>query len=262
MAMDVALARCLREDQGVLRIYRWSRPTLSLGRNQAARDRYDPFAAERLGAEIVRRPTGGREVVHDRELTYAVVLPLSALGGLRESYRTLNGALLSALRSLGVPAEVAKPARRAPAPDGGACFLAPAAGEIVVHGRKLVGSAQARIGDTLLQHGTLLLAPPSVSLEALQSSPGPIARETAGRGGEAWAFRGMGRPSPLESAAVTLSEILVPSPGFPGIAAAVEAAFAGALGGEWVRDRARAAELEVAAALVPHYESLSWTWRR
>jgi lipoyl(octanoyl) transferase len=104
MAVDESLARSERDDEGVLRIYRWSRPTLSFGRNQPARQRYDPLAARVLGVEVVRRPTGGREVLHDRELTYSVTAPLEILGGSRAAYRTLNEALVRALRSMGAPA--------------------------------------------------------------------------------------------------------------------------------------------------------------
>ena len=245
MALDVALARLARDGEGVLRIYRWSRPTLSLGRNQPARDRYDPMAAARLGAEIVRRPTGGREVMHDRELTYAVVAPLAALGGLREAYRTVNDALLAALRSLGVAAKRAARGKRPPDPGAGPCFGRPAEGEVVVRGRKLVGSAQARFGKVLLQHGSLLLGRPSVPMTAL-----------------AGAARGAPAVANASDGAITLAELLSCEPGFPAVAAAVEASLAATLGGEWARGEASAREREVAAALLPHYESVSWTWRR
>src|SRR5690606_669373 len=109
------------------------------------------------------RPTGGREVLHDRELTYAVVVPLRAFGGLRALHRLVNGALVEALRSLGVAADLAPPDGRALRPDAGPCFGGPAEGEVTVGGRKLIGSAQVRVGGAVLQHGSLRLAPPSLS---------------------------------------------------------------------------------------------------
>ncbi|HSR42176.1 MAG TPA: hypothetical protein VLL48_08395, partial [Longimicrobiales bacterium] len=158
MAADHALARDLPSDQAVLRLYGWSGPTLSLGRNEPARGRYDPDLARRLGVALVRRPTGGRAVLHHREVTYAVAAPVAPFGGLRSAYRAINAALVRGLARLGVPAGLAgsDAAGGGLAPDAGACFRAPAPGEVVVGGRKLVGSAQVRFGGTLLQHGSIL----------------------------------------------------------------------------------------------------------
>jgi lipoate-protein ligase A len=162
MARDHALALDLPCGAAALRLYRWDVPTLSLGRNEPAVGRVDPERAARLGVAIVRRPTGGRSVLHWRELTYAVALPVSALGP-RAAYRWINSRLAAALASLGVPAKIADARPGAPAarPDAGPCFQRAAEGEVEVGGRKLVGSAQARIrgnsGDVLLQHGAILI---------------------------------------------------------------------------------------------------------
>lgn len=243
MAVDEALARTGRKGEGVLRIYRWSRPTLSFGRNQPARDRYDPLAARSLGVDVVRRPTGGREVLHDRELTYSVSLPVARPGDLRGAYRMVNRALVEALRSLGIQAGLASPAGPAQTPDAGACFAAPAEGEVEVGGRKLVGSAQVRIGRRVLQHGSLLLGPPSMEMEALRAAGGTVdARLPAGH--------------------TTLADLLSDPVSFPRVAAAVEAGLAGIMGGRWHRDELRAEERAVASSLVPQYQSPGWTWRR
>ena len=75
MAVDHALAACSSPGKAVLRIYQWSCPTVSFGRNEPTRGRYDPALGRSAGIEFVRRPTGGRAVLHDRELTYSAVLP-------------------------------------------------------------------------------------------------------------------------------------------------------------------------------------------
>lgn len=168
MALDHALAACLQQGEAVLRLYGWSRPTVSFGRNEPARVLYsrppgeqgDEREAEAAPAlDHVRRPTGGRAVVHWRELTYAVIAPLDAWGGLRAAYVAINEGLGGALRRLGVPVELAGPPAGAPAlrPDAGPCFRQPAPGEVTVAGRKLVGSAQARLEGALLQHGSILV---------------------------------------------------------------------------------------------------------
>jgi len=158
MATDLALLRAAQEGQASLRLYRWSPPCLSFGRNEPARSRYDLEKIRALGLDTVRRPTGGRAVWHDRELTYALAAPTTMFGSLQEAYITIHQMLAEALRRVGAPVDVARrPSGRTPGPGGGACFAAPVGGEIVAGGLKLVGSAQVREGDALLQHGSLLL---------------------------------------------------------------------------------------------------------
>ncbi len=258
MAIDMALARELPEGEGILRIYRWARPTLSLGRNQPARNVYDESAPRFLGGEIVRRPTGGREVLHDRELTYAVILPLEALGGLRESYRILNEALVQALRSLGADVRLAPWSGPTPSPAAGDCFREAAEGEIEARGRKLVGSAQVRVGRTLLQHGSILLAPPSLSLDSFRVSPEGYEESRTDRSPSGASAGRELRRAP----GITLAEVLPGGVGFRGVGAAVEAAMAGTLGGKWKEGRLREGESSSAEALLRKYRSSSWTWRR
>ncbi|MFN2398382.1 MAG: biotin/lipoate A/B protein ligase family protein [Gemmatimonadaceae bacterium] len=162
MALDESLMRLASETgECILRVYEWSRPTLSLGRNQPARGRYDTARARELGVDIVRRLTGGRAVLHHREVTYSIAAPAIALGSPPESYSWINRLLLDALRRLGVGARVAEPGTAAPRPSLAPCFESPVAGEIVseIEGqaRKLIGSAQYRERDSLLQHGSILV---------------------------------------------------------------------------------------------------------
>ncbi len=107
---------------------------------------------------MVRRPTGGRALLHDREITYSVTAPLAADESIAAAYRRINALLVEALKVLGVAAIVAKPAARSAAlPGVTPCFAEPVAGELVVGDRKLVGSAQWRDGGALLQHGSVLV---------------------------------------------------------------------------------------------------------
>jgi lipoate-protein ligase A len=134
-----------------LRLYRWDPPTLSIGRNQSA------DGLIRDGIAWVRRPTGGQAVWHEHEVTYAVAAPIAVFGSLRNGYRMIHEHIATALRSLGAAAALA--GRPAVGPSGrpASCFAVPAGGEILVEGRKLVGSAQVRKRDAFLQHGSILL---------------------------------------------------------------------------------------------------------
>lgn len=245
MATDEALMEAAREGGMVLRFYRWDPPSLSLGRNQEARDLFDPEAADRRGIDIVRRPTGGRAVFHHRELTYAVTAPAGRWGGLRASYRRINRALLTGLSRLGADVAAAgrSPSGRAPGPSGRACFRDPLPGEIVAAGRKLVGSAQWREGGALLQHGSLLLHDDQGVVEALR-------REAAGAGAR--------RPS----GAASLADLLPDRPAHDRLVEALTAGMVEEFGLERVdselggRERRRARDLEA------RYRDPEWTWRR
>jgi lipoate-protein ligase A len=189
-------------------LYRWNPPTLSLGRNEPL-DMYDRDAIEARGIAVVRRPTGGKAVWHEHELTYAVAAPISAFGSLRDAYCAIQVRLAEALQSLGVGAILA-PARPPVRPSArpAACFDAPAGGEILAQGRKLVGSAQVRRGKAFLQHGSILL-------DGSQEIVRAVSRRPAGVGGETTLATLLGRPVSFEelSAAIiaTWGESLSPS---------------------------------------------------
>ncbi|MGH7545856.1 MAG: lipoate--protein ligase family protein, partial [Gemmatimonadota bacterium] len=157
MAADVALARSA-EARGcaAVRLSGWAPPCLSFGRHQPTAGRYDATRLRARGIDVVRRPTGGGAVWHEDEVTYAVAVPAHAWGGPRVTCRLVHAAILEGLRALGVPGRAAS--CPAPIPPGRACFASPAEGEIVIADRKLVGSAQARIGGALLQHGSILIS--------------------------------------------------------------------------------------------------------
>ncbi|MDB4893417.1 MAG: biotin/lipoate protein ligase [Gemmatimonadetes bacterium] len=188
MALDHALMeRARRMGESVLRVYEWASPVLSLGRNQRARDVYDDAELARRGVTVVRRPTGGRALLHHREITYSVTAPTAATQSLAATYGRINEVLLDALGSLGVPATLATPSARSRLPNTTPCFAEPAKGEIVVGGRKLAGSAQWRYGGALLQHGSIIVDDdqvtiPSLMREPAEPSPPPATlREILGR---------------------------------------------------------------------------------
>lgn len=179
MALDQALLdEASRSGRAFVRLYRWSPPCLSFGRNEPATRRYDPAAIERLGIDVVRRPTGGRAVWHNQEVTYAVAAPVAAFGSLRESYQAIHERLAAALRRLGVPATLAPdPDARVPL-ESGACFAQAVGGEVVVGGRKLVGSAQVRQGGAFLQHGSILLDGSQDVVAAVSRQPSAVGSHT------------------------------------------------------------------------------------
>lgn len=164
----------------VLRLYHWQPAALSLGYAQRAEREVDFEACERLGISWIRRPTGGRAILHEpSELTYSLVGACDDPrfgGGVLESYRKISGALVEGLRLLGVEAELAGKDRRGS--DGGnsaACFDAPSAYEVTWQGRKIIGSAQARRGNTLLQQGTILV---DIDVEKLFTVLKPPSRQS------------------------------------------------------------------------------------
>jgi lipoate-protein ligase A len=171
MALDAGLMDRARETgESVLRVYAWSRPTLSFGRHESVLGRFDPQSLERANVGTVRRPTGGRVLLHDREVTYSVTAPAPEDEPLKESYRRINTILMAAISRLG--ASVGESPGSTPwRPGGAACFAEPAKGELVVDGRKLVGSAQLRERGALLQHGSILIDDDQPRIAALASRP-------------------------------------------------------------------------------------------
>ncbi len=163
MAVDEAILENVvrKGSRPTLRLYAWNPPCLSLGRTQAFADVNIPALKEN-GWDIVRRATGGRAILHTDELTYAIILPKDnahVKGSVLESYQYLAQALLSALEDLGANVEM-NPAgrlRKSSSQSNPVCFETPSAYEITVNGKKLIGSAQARQKDGVLQHGSLPL---------------------------------------------------------------------------------------------------------
>lgn len=172
MALDEALMeRAAHSGEWICRIYAWAEPTVSFGRNQAALRHYDPDRIQARGFGVVRRPTGGRAILHHREITYSVAGPVANAGGLHESYLLINRLLVDGLRSLGIDVTVADSRVEAMQPGPVPCFDHPSSGELVAGGRKLVGSAQWRSENALLQHGSILIDDDQGELTTLLREP-------------------------------------------------------------------------------------------
>jgi lipoate-protein ligase A len=171
MARDVALqTRAAQTGETVFSVYSWSKPTLSFGRNQPATGLYDLEKIHAEGIDVVRRPTGGRAILHHREVTYSVTAPIEG-AGLHETYSRINRILQQGLSALGVLVEAAATSQRVEVPSIRPCFETPSKGELVAEGAKLVGSAQWREDGALLQHGSILVDDDQSSLFDLSLTP-------------------------------------------------------------------------------------------
>jgi len=162
MAVDEAILEAVYSGEVLptLRLYAWQPACLSLGHAQPFSE-VNTAVINKNGWDLVRRPTGGRAILHTDELTYAVIAPQTepqVKGGVLESYLNISEALLAALRILGLhpQADEKTQIQKSKTPNP-VCFEAPSNYEITVNGKKLVGSAQARRKDGLLQHGALPL---------------------------------------------------------------------------------------------------------
>lgn len=164
MALDYHLFSLCESgsDEAFLRFYAWRPPALSLGYHEPGRI-VDEGAAREDGIDVVRRPTGGRAVLHRDDLTYAVVLPLSALpacaapgsAGVTEAYRRLSECIVEGLRPISADLSIDRGRMRGGMEGARPCFASTSRYEITYRGRKVVGSAQ-RVGRcSLLQHGSI-----------------------------------------------------------------------------------------------------------
>jgi lipoate-protein ligase A len=243
MARDTGLlTRAARTGECVFSVYSWSRPTISFGRNQPANGAYDRDRIRNFDLDVVRRPTGGRAILHHREVTYSVTAPLADWPSLRETYDRINAVLQCGLASLGVTTHPAMPVGRPPGPSVLPCFESPTQGELVASGAKLVGSAQWRDEKSLLQHGSILVDDDQSSLldvvsEETRAAIGPVTRPA------------------------TLTSLLGRPPGADEVAAALFEAIQ-----EMEDENAeRISEDEIREDTlrhVPQYLDEEWTWRR
>lgn len=234
MAIDraVQLSREKGASPPTLRLYRWSRPTATLGRFQDVAS-VDMHYAASHGIDVVRRSTGGRGVLHDAELTYSVVAGVEdgIPRGVAASYRLLCGALVASYASLGVDASLTA---RDKGVRSASCYLQTTRADLSVGRLKLSGSAQVWAGDTVLQHGSFV-----------------IARDTER---EARVFRlEPGQTEQLAGAACSLTDVLATAPDLGRVSAAAVEGFESALGITLVPGSLTVEEALVAGSLLPEF---------
>lgn len=233
MAIDTVSVDLAREEHcSILRLYRWQGNTISFGANEAALLHWRRDLIEADGIACVRRPTGGRGVWHDvDDLTYAWVGRSGDRAGVRRIYRELHQRLADAIDPSGRRATLSDTSF-IPGLAAGACFDVPVGGEVMLKGRKTIGSAQRVIGDHLLQHGAMAISDRSGQLSRYRceqatpsAEPGvslPGAEPTAQAIASAW----------LQSGAVELPDTL-------------------------------AARIVLASeSVLEQYQATDWTWRR
>ncbi|MBG0770711.1 MAG: lipoate--protein ligase family protein [Anaerolineaceae bacterium] len=253
MAVDEAILESVYTGESIptLRLYAWEPACLSLGHVQPFAE-VNTDALQKNGWEVVRRPTGGRAILHVDELTYSVIAPQSeprVSGGVLESYLRLSQALLRALKLLGLNPEAnEKKVVTDPKQPNPVCFEVPSNYEITVGGRKLIGSAQARRKEGILQHGTLPLHGDLTRIITALNFKDDAARERASQR--------------LLDHATTVETVLGDAPSWQQAGEAFVQAFSEVLnldllpGDLSVREKERAAEL-----VTEKYANVIWTER-
>jgi lipoate-protein ligase A len=146
-----------------LRLYGWQTPTLSIGHNQNIDKEINIKHCRDLEIPVVRRPTGGKAILHGNEITYAIAVASNNpvfLGGIRESLKTIGSALIQGLEELEISGSILNEGNYSSSPEklnSPACFASLNQFEILVDGKKLVGSAQKRTRKAFIQHGSILI---------------------------------------------------------------------------------------------------------
>lgn len=165
MQFDVELAHNCKPDEAYFRIYKWNPYCISLGANQSFND-IDQNKTKAEGIDIVKRPTGGRAILHAEELTYSVVLPLNYEFSPREIYFRISNALMRGLEIYNPILAKSQLEDYQPnfpklleEPSGVLCFASTARNEVKFNGKKLIGSAQRKLNNIILQHGSILCGP-------------------------------------------------------------------------------------------------------
>lgn len=162
MGIDIALAKNSNYDEGYFRLYKWKPYCISIGANQS----FDTLNIEKAridGIDLVKRPTGGRAILHSEELTYSVIFPLNVNSSARNIYQEINMAIKKGLNLYDeklsqIELEDTQPDFKKIYKEeiSSICFAISAKSEIKFSGKKLVGSAQRKFGNVILQHGSIL----------------------------------------------------------------------------------------------------------
>ncbi|WP_152656538.1 biotin/lipoate A/B protein ligase family protein [Oceanobacillus sp. CFH 90083] len=163
MAADECLLRWHSDGKipPVLRFYEWLPAGLSIGYFQKTKNKIDLEAVKKNGFQLVRRLTGGRAVLHDKELTYSIIISENhprMPKSVKEAYLVLSKGLLEGYRQLGIAADFAVPKEKVTPAQSAVCFEEPSWYELVIDNKKAAGSAQTRMQGVILQHGSIPLS--------------------------------------------------------------------------------------------------------
>jgi len=253
MAVDDAIlqAVCEQKSPNTLRLYAWQPPCLSLGYAQPFQD-VDYSQLQDRGWDIVRRPTGGRAILHTDELTYALITPddhPDFSGGVLASYKQISRALVHALEILGLDVTVSdeealsEEQRQEPI-----CFQSPSAYEITVQGKKIVGSAQLRRRGAVLQHGSLPLCGDISRICQVLAYQSEAARQTA--------------IHRVRMQSATIEDVLHSKVGWESAAQALIESFKRVLGWTFIEENLSSHEEGIVRSLIEsRYASQEWTRR-
>lgn len=256
MALDEALLTLAGRGDAppALRFFSWEEPSLSIGSFQKT-DELDMERVMREQVPFVRRPTGGRAVLHGAELTYSVACPIPSPyfpSDLMGSYKTIGACFLRGLGLLGVDAALVpvskNPDRKKAGPMRGGnplCFSSPSWYEVLLGGKKLIGSAQRRLKDSFLQQGSLLIGLDIPGLLSFMTFPDDAARDSAHRA--------------LSGKMTALNAHLSSNINIRDLKAALIKGFAGELGAEFVESGPTEEEMELAVKLLHEkYATEKW----
>jgi len=176
MAIDnfLAVGETGQDYEYTLRLYRWTRPTLSCGFHQHVEKRVNLEKCRELNVEVVRRPTGGSELMHDGDISFSIS---GRMGGLkiddREIFRKAGQIITSGLRAIGIGAELLESQKKNGAVSQGPCLAAISQYEITVDGKKIVPIAQRVFRDSILIHGSIPLRTPRIATPYLLNVEAP-----------------------------------------------------------------------------------------
>ena len=257
MAVDEALLEVFVAEDAptTVRFYSWSPPAVSLGYAQSIEREIDFRQCTSLGIDVVRRPTGGRAVLHDHEVTYSVVISGDdphISSGVLAAYLTISQAMIRGLANLGITAELLPLRRGVPLPSDKAspvCFATPSSYEVAVGGRKIIGSAQRRARNGIMQHGSI---PLSWNLESMRAIFG---------------LSSLGSGLPQDEADCRLPMTSLQEAGgrtyhYAEVVAALTEGIAETWEVELIPGQLTPAERELSARLhTKKYHSEAWTWR-
>src|SRR6266571_4622352 len=231
-----------------LRVFRWQKPSISLGRFQSVEREIKSVRCQELDIELVRRPTGGRAVYHRDEFTYSIVIgkKYGVPSGVVAAYAYLAQGLLAALQNLGVHAELSD--ERVSKHPSAACFASSTQADLTSGGFKLIGSAQVWKDDTLLQQGSLPLDDRAAEFFTMLRFPNEAARQEA---------------LALYSEKTTPLHTLAPYATWDAVAVACKSGFSTALQVDFVHGTLSHSEWELAYQLVEDkYSKLEWRKER